>query len=62
MVDWNRVIAVSIAVLLRSPDEGLDAAGDQTWDMLGTEVGPFDDKRPRIMFTTTATVRNRALS
>lgn len=62
VVDWNRVIAVSIAVLLRSPDEGLDASGDQTWDMLGTEVGPFDDKRPRIMFTTTATVRNRALS
>ena len=60
VVSWNNVIAVTIAVLLRSPDEGMDAAGDQTWDMLGTEVGPFDDKRPRIMFTTTATVRNRA--
>ena len=41
---------------------GIDAAGAQTWDMLGTEVGPFDDRRPRILFTTTATVRNRALS
>lgn len=62
VVNWDRVIAVSLAVLLRSPDEGIEAAGDQTWDMLGTEVGPFDDRRPRIMFTTTATVRNRALS
>ena len=60
--DWNNVIAVSMALLLRSPDEGLDASGDQTWDMLGTVVGPFDDRRPRIMFTTTAAVRNRAIS
>jgi type IV pilus assembly protein PilW len=60
VTNWNNVISVTLAVLMRSPDEGLDAAGDQTWDMLGTVVGPFDDRRPRIMFTTTATVRNRA--
>ena len=54
------MIAVTIAVLLRSPDDGLDAAGEQTWDKLGTELGQCDDKRPRIMFITTATVRNRA--
>jgi type IV pilus assembly protein PilW len=60
VVNWNNVISVTLAVLMRSPDDGLDAAGNQTWDMLGTEVGPFDDRRPRIMFTTTATVRNRA--
>jgi type IV pilus assembly protein PilW len=62
VVDWTAVISVSIAVLMRSPEEGLDESGGQTWDMLGTEVGPFDDRRPRILFTTTATVRNRALT
>jgi hypothetical protein len=56
------VISVSIAVLMRSPEEGLDQSGAQTWDMLGTEVGPFDDRRPRILFTTMATVRNRAIA
>jgi len=61
VVNWNSVISVSLAVLLRSPEEGLDQAGGQTWDMLGTVVGPFDDRRPRILFTTTATVRNRAI-
>lgn len=60
VADWNNVISVTLAVLMRSPDDGVDEAGDQTWDMLGTEVGPFDDRRPRIMFTTTATLRNRA--
>jgi hypothetical protein len=28
--------------------------------MLGTTVGPFSDKRPRILFTTTVALRNRA--
>jgi len=61
VVNWNSVISVSLAVLLRSPEEGLDESGAQTWDMLGTVVGPFDDRRPRILFTTTAAVRNRAI-
>ena len=61
IVNWDSVLSVSLAVLMRSPEEGLDEAGGQTWDMLGTEVGPFDDRRPRILFTTTAAVRNRVL-
>ena len=61
VVNWNAVLSVSIAVLMRSPDEGLDDSGGQTWDMLGTEVGPFADRRPRIMFTTTIAVRNRVI-
>ena len=56
-MNWNAVLSVSIAVLMRSPDEGVDDSGGQTWDMLGTEVGPFADRRPRIMFTTTIAVR-----
>jgi type IV pilus assembly protein PilW len=60
VVNWASVISVSMAVLLRSPEEGLDESGGQTWNMLGTDVGPFADRRPRILFTTTATVRNRA--
>ncbi len=59
VANWNSVMSVSIAVLMRSPEEGLDESGGQTWDLLGTVVGPFADRRPRILFTTTAAVRNR---
>jgi type IV pilus assembly protein PilW len=62
VTNWARVLSVSLAVLMRSPDEaGELAPAGQTFDMLGTTVGPFTDRRPRILFTTTATVRNRAI-
>jgi len=46
-------------MLLRSPDPSVDPSAGQTYDMLGTVVGPFADQRPRLLFTTTANVRNR---
>jgi type IV pilus assembly protein PilW len=62
VTNWARVLSVSLAVLMRSPDAaGELAPSGQTFDMLGTTVGPFTDRRPRILFTTTATVRNRAI-
>jgi type IV pilus assembly protein PilW len=61
VANWGNVISVSLAVLMRSPDAGGDEApSTQTFDMLGVAVGPFTDRRPRILFTTTAAVRNRA--
>ena len=57
------VRAVAIALLLRSPeDEGIDAAGGtRTYNMLGNIVGPFADRRPRMLVTTTVNLRNRNL-
>jgi len=57
--NWDNVLSVSIAMLLRSPDQSVDPSAGQTYDMLGTVVGPFADQRPRLLFTTTANVRNR---
>jgi type IV pilus assembly protein PilW len=60
VANWNNVLSVSIAILMRSPDQGSDAAATtRTYNMLGTVVGPFADRRPRILFTTTAAIRNR---
>ncbi len=62
VANWNNVISVTLAVLMRSPDAAGEAASaTQTFNMLGTVVGPFSDRRPRILFTTTAAIRNRAI-
>ena len=56
------MISVTLAVLMRSPEESVDdAAATRTYNMLGTVAGPFNDNRPRILFTTTAAIRNRAI-
>ncbi|MEP7312676.1 MAG: PilW family protein [Pseudomonadota bacterium] len=58
--NWNNVISFSIAILVRSEDEnGLDVDG-RTYNLLGTNVGPFNDRRQRSVFTTTVTLRNVA--
>jgi type IV pilus assembly protein PilW len=61
VTDWAQVLSVSLAVLIRSPEQSADASPNaRTFNMLGTTVGPFSDKRPRILFTTTVALRNRA--
>jgi len=60
VANWNNVIAISIAVVVRSPEENnpqVNAA--QTFDMLGTDFLSPADRRARALFTTTVTLRNR---
>lgn len=58
VTDWRDVASVSIAVLVRSV-EGLGTAEEsRTFNMLGADVGPFNDRFQRTVFTTTATLRN----
>lgn len=57
--DWNAVTAASISVLVRSADEYGSDKESRAFDMLGTEVGPFNDRYQRTVFTTTASLRNR---
>ncbi|MDW8258897.1 MAG: PilW family protein, partial [Gammaproteobacteria bacterium] len=58
--DWRNVRAVTLAMLIRSPDdEGVMPAGaTQTYNVLGQIVGPFADRRPRIVVSTTVAFRN----
>ncbi len=61
VADWAQVLSVSLAVLIRSPEQSADdAPNGRSFNMLGTTVGPFTDNRPRILFTTTVALRNRA--
>ncbi len=57
--NWNDVISLSIAMLVRSEIETNPEVDTRTYDLLGTIVGPFNDRRQRTVFTTTITLRNR---
>jgi len=60
VMNWANVISFSIAILVRSEEEsGLDVDTRQ-YDLLGTKVGAFNDRRQRSVFTTTVTLRNVA--
>ena len=64
VVNWNSVISVNLAMLIRSEEYGTNV-DSKTYTLLTAGVGgrtidPVDDRRQRMMFTTTATLRNRA--
>ena len=59
VTNWNQVVSLSIAVLVRSPDEAGVEKDNRTYNLLGTTLGPFNDRRQRAMFTTTVVLRNR---
>lgn len=60
VTNWNNVVSLQMAVLVRSEQEYGNLVDDRTYSLLGTDVGPFNDRRYRSMFTTTVAVRNRA--
>jgi type IV pilus assembly protein PilW len=62
--DWDTIISVNLALLLRSEESGLER-DEETYQLLepalgGMTVDPADDRRQRMLFTTTAALRNRA--
>jgi type IV pilus assembly protein PilW len=58
--NWSRVVGVSIGILVRSMTEyGLERENARTYQVLGASIGPFSDRHQRMVFTTTATVRNQ---
>ena len=57
--NWGRVISIELAVLVRSPEETGAIFDNRVYDLLGTNVGPFNDRRQRAVFTTTVVLRNR---
>jgi hypothetical protein len=64
-VDWNRIISINVSMLIRSEEYGTSTDG-RSYQLLATAVGgkllgPYGDRRQRMMFTTTAALRNRAL-
>lgn len=67
-LNWDNVISVSLALLAQSDATGTDIDRG-AYPMLtpsnatlgGKTLGPYNDRRQRMLFTTTAVVRNRAL-
>jgi type IV pilus assembly protein PilW len=65
VVKWDNVLSVSLSRLLRSEEEG-SAVDEKTYPLLaagvgGRTLGPYNDRRMRMVFTTTIALRNRAL-
>lgn len=59
--DWDKVIAVRIALLISSPEEAKTELDSRTYDLLGTTIDPIDDRRIRRIFTITVALRNQVL-
>ncbi len=58
VTDWREVISVSVALLVRSVEPSSPVDDTRTYNLLGTDYGPFNDRYQRTMFTTTAALRN----
>lgn len=59
VTDWSQVIAVTVAVLVRSPEEDGLEVDSRVYTLLDKQLGPFNDRRQRSVFTTTVVLRNR---
>jgi type IV pilus assembly protein PilW len=59
-LDYERVVSVRIALLVRSSSEVAASVNTNTYDLLGTVFDPVDDRRLRRAYTATITLRNRA--
>lgn len=58
--NWANIVSVSVSLLARSEEIGTDI-DTSTYNLQGTNVGPFNDRRQRMLFTTTAALRNVAI-
>jgi len=59
ITDWNQVVSVTMSILVRSAEENSQIEDTRTYQLLDEELGPFNDKYQRSLFTTTVTLRNR---
>jgi type IV pilus assembly protein PilW len=58
VTDWSAVVSVNLAVLAESIDQTGREIDKRTYSLLGTNFGPFNDRRQRSVFVTTITLRN----
>jgi type IV pilus assembly protein PilW len=58
VTNWNRVISVSIALLIRSVEPTSPVDESRTYNLLGTDVVTPNDRYQRTLYTTTVALRN----
>lgn len=56
---WRDVIAVSLALLVRSTEATSPDVDTREYTLFEETVGPFNDQRQRTVYTTTVVLRNR---
>ena len=58
VANWNNVVSISVAILVRSVDEtGVDV-DKSSYTLLDKIIPAFNDRRQRSVFTTTINLRN----
>ena len=62
VTNWNKVVAVRISILFRTPNIAATVLTEpnRTYNLNGNAVGPFNDKRIRRAITMTLSMRNRS--
>lgn len=60
VTNWEDVLSIRVGLLLRTGQFGT-TTDSQTYTVLDTTFGPAADRRQRLVLTTTATLRNRAI-
>ncbi|HKE93395.1 MAG TPA: PilW family protein [Povalibacter sp.] len=59
ITDWDQVISVRVALLVRSLTEYGSDQDTTARTLLGQSVAAFNDRRQRLVFTTTVNLRNK---
>ncbi|MEO7773505.1 MAG: PilW family protein [Steroidobacteraceae bacterium] len=59
VTNWNNVVSITMALLIRTAEESGTEIDRQTYTLLdAAAVGPFNDRRQRSIFITTVSLRN----
>jgi type IV pilus assembly protein PilW len=56
----DNVVSLRIGLLMSTANQVASATDTRTYNVIGTSIGPINDKRVRRMYTTTIALRNRA--
>jgi type IV pilus assembly protein PilW len=59
ITNWQQVVGVTVALLVRSVEQYGTDTDQRTYDLLGTPVAAPGDRRQRQVFTATTSIRNR---
>ncbi|MFT4583851.1 MAG: type IV pilus assembly protein PilW [Gammaproteobacteria bacterium] len=59
VADWDDVVSVRVALLMRTVRQYGSDINNDTYNLLGVTINPTDDRRRRRVFTTTVQIRNR---
>lgn len=59
--DWANVVSIKIGILARTTNAKDTDTDNNTYNVNGTVIGPFNDNNSRRVFTATALLKNRIL-